>query len=100
MRQGLLVGTALYLSLQYLLPVFLFAHLIASYVYLGASPLWDFVGSTARNLLAPLSRLPLQVARVDFAPVAGVVLIFVLLHWLPDLIVRKMAQHNVSLWPQ
>lgn len=99
-RQGLLVGTALYLSLQYLLPVFLFAHLIASYVYLGASPLWDFVGSTARNLLAPLSRLPLQVARVDFAPVAGVVLIFVLLHWLPDLIVRKMAQHNVSLWPQ
>lgn len=98
--QGLFVGAALYLSLQYLLPGFLFAHLIASYVYLGASPSWDFVGSTARNLLLPLRRLPLRVARVDFAPVAGAMLILVLLHWLPDLIVRKMAQHNVSLWPQ
>jgi uncharacterized protein YggT (Ycf19 family) len=99
-EQGLLVGTVPYLSLQYLLPLFLFAHLIASYVYLGANALWDFVGATARNLLAPLRRLPLHIARFDFAPVAGVMLIFLLLHWLPNLIVGKMAQHNVSLWPQ
>ena len=99
-EQGLLIGTALYLSLQYVLPVFLFLHLIASYVYLGSSPLWDFVGATARNLLTPLRRLPLRIARFDFAPLAGVILIFSVLHWLPNFILRTMAQNNVSTWPQ
>lgn len=99
-QQSLLVATALYLSLQYLLPGFLFAHLVASYVYLGNNALWDFVSATARQLLAPLRRLPLHLARFDFAPVVGVMLIFLLLHWLPNLILRALARHNVSLWPQ
>ena len=99
-EQGILIGTALYFSLQYVLPVFLFLHLIGSYVYLGTSPLWDFVGATARNLLAPLRRLPLRIAKFDFAPVAGVILIFSLLHWLPNFILRQMAQNKVSPWPQ
>lgn len=99
-EQGLLVGTALYLSLQYVLPLFLFAHLVASYVYLGANPLWDFVAATARNILAPLRRVPLRLARFDFAPVVGVVLIFLVLHWLPNLILAAMAQHRLSVWPQ
>jgi uncharacterized protein YggT (Ycf19 family) len=99
-EQGLLIGTALYFSLQYLLPVFLFLHLIGSYVYLGTSPLWDFVGATARNLLAPLRRLPLRMARFDFAPLAGVILIFALLHWLPCFILGQMARNKVSPWPQ
>ena len=99
-EQGLLIGTALYFSLQYVLPVFLFLHLIASYVYLGSSPMWDFIGATARNLLAPLRRLPLRIAKFDFTPVAGVILIFSLLHWLPNFILAQMAQNKVSLWPQ
>jgi len=99
-EQGLLIGTALYFSLQYVLPVFLFLHLIASYVYLGANPLWDFVGATARNLLAPLRRLPLRIAKFDFTPVVGVILIFALLHWLPNFILGQMAQNKVSPWPQ
>ena len=99
-EQGLLIGTTLYFSLQYVLPVFLFLHLIATHVYLGANPFWDFIGSTARNLLAPLRRLPLQVARFDFAPVVGAALIFLLLHWVPSLIVAKLAQNNLSPWPQ
>ena len=99
-EQGLLLGTALYLSLQYVLPVFLFLHLIATYVYLGTSPLWDFVGATARNLLVPLRQLPLRIARFDFAPVVGVILILSLLHWLPNFILGQMAQNKVSPWPQ
>jgi uncharacterized protein YggT (Ycf19 family) len=99
-EQGLLVGTALYLTLQYLLPLFLFAHLVASYVYLGANPLWEFVSATARNLLAPLQRVPLRLGRFDFAPIVGVVLIFLFLHWVPTLIVAGMAQHRLSAWPQ
>jgi uncharacterized protein YggT (Ycf19 family) len=99
-EQGILIGTALYFTLQYVLPGFLFLHLIATYVYLGANPLWDFVGATARNLLAPLRRLPLRIAKFDFAPVAGVILIFALLHWLPNFILGQMAQNKVSPWPQ
>jgi uncharacterized protein YggT (Ycf19 family) len=99
-EQGLVVGAMLYLSLQYLLPVFLFLHLIASYVYLGSTPLWEFVGATAHNLLAPLRRVPLQIARFDFSPIAGVVLIFLLLHWLPHLILGEITRRNLSPWPQ
>jgi uncharacterized protein YggT (Ycf19 family) len=99
-EQGLLIGTALCFSLQYLLPVFLLLHLIASYVYLGANPLWDFIGNTARNLLAPLRRLPLRIARFDFAPLAGVILILSLLHWLPNFILGQMARNEVNPWPQ
>ena len=98
--QGLLVGTTLYLSLQYVLPVFLLLHLIGSYVYLGANPLWEFVHGTARSVLAPLERVPLRIARFDFAPVVGVVLILLVLHWVPSLIVTRMAQTSAGLWPQ
>jgi uncharacterized protein YggT (Ycf19 family) len=99
-EQGLLIGTALYFSLQYLLPVFLLLHLITTYVYLGSSPVWSFVGATARNLLAPLRWLPLRIARLDVTPLAGVVLLLFLLHWLPNLIVGRMTQNNVTPWPQ
>ena len=99
-EQGILIGTALYFSLQYVLPVFLFVYLIGSYVYLGTSPLWDFVGATSRNLLTPLRRLPLRIARFDFTPLAGAILIFALLHWLPHFVQGQMAQNKVSPWPQ
>jgi uncharacterized protein YggT (Ycf19 family) len=99
-EQGLLMGVALWFTLQYLLPVFLLLHLAASYVYFGSSPLWDFVGATARNLLAPLRWLPLRIGRVDFAPLAAVMLILLVLHWLPNLVLGQMAQNNLAPWPQ
>lgn len=98
-EQGLLIGTALYFSLQYLLPPLLLLHLVASHVYLGRSPVWDFVAVSARNVLAPLRRLPLRIARFDFAPLVGVILILFLLHWLPNLILGRMAASHVTLWP-
>jgi uncharacterized protein YggT (Ycf19 family) len=98
-EQGGLISLALWFSLQYLLPVFLLLHLVASYVYLGSNTLWDFIGTTARNLLAPLRRLPLRIARFDFSPLVEVVLIFALLHWLPKFILAKLALHKVSPWP-
>ncbi|MEI6785319.1 MAG: hypothetical protein WCQ21_30845 [Verrucomicrobiota bacterium] len=97
-EQGLLLGVALFLTLQYLLPLFLLVHLAASYVYWGRSPWWDFIGATARNLLAPLRWLPLRMARFDFAPLVGVMLFLFVLHWLPNLILGKWAGHHASLW--
>ena len=99
-EQGLLIGGALYFTLQYPLPVFLLLYLVTSYVYLGSNPVWDFIAVTARNLLAPLRWLPLRIAKLDFAPLVGVLLILLLLHWLPEEIQARMADSNVSLWPQ
>ena len=98
-EQGILVASALVFSLQYLFPVFLLLHLVASYVYLGSSPLWEFINATARNLLAPLRRMPLRIARFDFTPLIAVILIFALLHLLPKLILGELAKHNLSSWP-
>jgi uncharacterized protein YggT (Ycf19 family) len=98
--QGLVLGLSVFFTLKYLLPVFLFLHLISSYVFLGRNPVWDFVSSTARSLLSPLRRVPLQFAQLDFAPVAGVVLLFLLLHWLPNFILATLAKWNLTLWPQ
>jgi uncharacterized protein YggT (Ycf19 family) len=98
-EQGILIASALLFSLQYLLPVFLLLYLVASYVYWGSNVLWEFIGATARNLMAPLRRLPLRIAMFDFTPLVGVILIFALLHWLPNFILGKLAQHNVNPWP-
>jgi uncharacterized protein YggT (Ycf19 family) len=99
-EQGLLVGSSLFFSLKYLLPVFLFLYLLASYIYLGKHTLWDFISTTARNLLAPLRGLPLRFSRLDFAPIAGVALIFLLLHWLPGFVVAALDRRHLTLWPQ
>ena len=59
----------------------------------------NFIGATVSNMLAPLRRLPLRVARFDFSPLVGVILIFALLHLLPKFILGEMAKHNLSPWP-
>ena len=95
-EQGLMVGSGLVFTLKFLLPPVLVLYLLASYVYLGNSPVWDFVSATARSALAPLSPLPLRIAKLDLAPIAGLLLVLLLLHWLPELILTK----HLILWPQ
>lgn len=100
LEQSLLLTLALILSLKFLLPVLLLLDLVASYVYLGVSPLWDFVSSTSKNILRPLTALPLRLAKVDLAPILATVLVLVLLHWMPNLIQSELGKRNVSVWPQ
>jgi uncharacterized protein YggT (Ycf19 family) len=98
--QSLLVGAALFLSLKYLLPVFLALHLIASYVYLGRSPVWDFIAMTARNLLSPLDRFSLRAGKIDLAPLIGIALILLALHALPNGLLIFLDRHNLTIWPR
>lgn len=100
LAQGLLVSAALYLSLKYLFPVCLLVHLIISYVYVGRSPVWDYVSGTSQRLLHPLRRLPLRFARIDFGPLFAAVLILVLLDALPKYLLQKAAQSGTHVWPQ
>jgi uncharacterized protein YggT (Ycf19 family) len=98
--QASLVGLGLVLSLKYVLPIFLCLHLIASYIYLGTSPVWNFIATTSTHVTAPLHLLPLRFARLDFTPLAGAVLILALLHWLPNAILNRIAASQWSTWPQ
>jgi hypothetical protein len=95
--QGLLIASCLFLTLKYVLPVFLFLHLVSSYVYLGPSPLSEFVSATSRNLLRPLKGL--RLGKFDLAPVAGILLVLLLLHWLPMGLLALVAKGDLTLWP-
>jgi len=100
LEQSLLLTLSLVLSLKYLLPVFLLLDLVASYVYLGTSPVWDLVASTSRNLLKPLRALPLRLAKVDLAPLLGTILILAFLHWFPNAVVQELGKRKIDFWPQ
>jgi len=97
--QGLLIGCAVWVTLKYLLPGILFAHLIANYVYLGSSPLWDFTASTSKRVLHLLRRLPLRFGRLDLAPVVGAVLLLLLLDALPNYLLVRYPDLRRAIWP-
>jgi uncharacterized protein YggT (Ycf19 family) len=100
LAQGAIVSVFAWLSLKHLLLVFLVVHLIINYVYLGANPVWDFINTTSKNLLAPLKVLPLRFGRVDFTPVLGIILVVLLLYLLPDRILYELDRHGRTIWPQ
>jgi len=99
-EQGSLISLGLLLSLKYLLPVILFLYFINSYVYFGHNAVWEFISRTARSLLAPLRRLPLQIGRLDLAPLLGIVLLLVALEVLPRVVLHYLHRQNQSWWLQ
>jgi uncharacterized protein YggT (Ycf19 family) len=99
LAQSLLLALMLVLSLKYMLPVILVLHLLASYVYLGSSPLWDFIASSSRNLLRPIKRVPLQFGKVDLRGAAGALLVLLLLHWIPEIVESYLKQRSLVIWP-
>jgi len=76
LEQAAVLGLCSYLSWRYLLGALLFLSLVATYVYLGPHPVWKFVLLTGRNLVRPLRGVPLQLGKVDFAPVVELALVF------------------------
>jgi hypothetical protein len=98
--QGLLAAAGVVFSLKLLLPLILLLHMLSTYVYLGASPLWEFVSETARGILAPMPVKSLRSSKLDFAPLAGIVLIILLLHTVPTLAMRFASSQGVTVWPE
>lgn len=76
--QSLAVGIGSYLTWKYVALALLALHLLSSYIYFGKHPFWNFVNAEAQTLLAPLKKIPLRAGKVDFAPVAGIVLVVAL----------------------
>jgi uncharacterized protein YggT (Ycf19 family) len=75
--QGAVIGMAAYLVLKFFLVAVLALHLLNSYVYLGEFPFWNFVNVTARDLLRPITWIPLQAGKIDFAPAFAIVVVLV-----------------------
>jgi uncharacterized protein YggT (Ycf19 family) len=75
-QQAVVMGLGAYLLWQTAAVCVLLLHLVDSHVYLGAHPLWNFVGGVGRWLLRPLRWLPLRWGRMDFAPVVGIAILF------------------------
>jgi uncharacterized protein YggT (Ycf19 family) len=64
------------LTLKFLLLVLFALHLINTYVYLGELSFWKFVNTATRELLRPIQWLPLRVGKIDFRPVAAIIVVF------------------------
>lgn len=88
LQQSVALGLSSYLQWQYPVGAILGLYLLNSYIYFGQHPLWRYVSATAQTLLRPLRKLPLRVGKVDFAPVVGMILIFLAGH---------LAQQSVTL---
>ena len=73
---ALTIGLNSYLVWKYVIGALLTLHLLNSYIYFGKHPFWSYVNTEARTLLSPLRAVPLQVGRVDFAPVVVLALVF------------------------
>jgi uncharacterized protein YggT (Ycf19 family) len=76
LEQAATIGLGVYLWWQYLLYALLLLYVLSSYVYLGDHPFWRFVSATGRNLLLPLSWLPLRIAKLDLAPFLAIAATF------------------------
>lgn len=100
LAQGCAAGLILYWTVKYLLLALLTVHFIINYVYLGANPVWEFINTTSKNLLSPLRKLPLQLGRIDLAPILGIILIVLLLYILPNWILHELDKSGRTLWPQ
>lgn len=78
LEQALLVGLGSYLAWKFLLLGILGLYFISTYVFFGRQPFWQHLELIARQLLAPLRRIPLRLGKVDFAPLLGIGLVIVI----------------------
>jgi uncharacterized protein YggT (Ycf19 family) len=76
LEQSLVIGLNGYLVWKFPVGAILALHLLNSYIYFGRHPFWKYVNVTAQKLLRPLKSIPLQLGRVDFAPLVGIALVF------------------------
>ena len=76
-EQALVIGLSAWTLWQYVVAVLLVLYIVSSYVYLGSAPFWNFIALTARNLLSPLSAVPLRLGKIDLAPLFGLAMVIV-----------------------
>jgi uncharacterized protein YggT (Ycf19 family) len=78
LEESLVIGLNSYLAWKFVVAALLLLQLLNTYIYFGAHPFWSYIGGTARILLKPLSKLPLRAGKVDFAPLVGIAIVFLI----------------------
>ena len=71
-------GACAYLPWCHLPGGLVLIYFLNSYIYMGPSPLWNYLHNITRKALAPLYLLPLQISKIDFTPVAAMAIIFLI----------------------
>ena len=82
-KQALVMGLSAWLPWAYLIAGVFALHFLASYVYFGSAPFWNFISATARQLLRPLALLPLRLGKLDLAPLLGLGLMVAVVIYAP-----------------
>jgi uncharacterized protein YggT (Ycf19 family) len=77
LQQGVVLGLTAFLAWKPLVLGLLFLHVLNSYIHLGTSAIWPFINGCSKQLLHPLSRLPLRLNQVDFSPALAILLVWV-----------------------
>ena len=90
-EESLVIALGSYLVWKFLIAALLVLRLLNSYIYFGKNPFWSYVNATAKQLLRLLEKIPLRAGRADFAPVAGIALVFLL---------AGCVQDGIKLFPR
>ncbi len=101
LEQALIIGLNSYLVWQFPAVAMLGLHLLNSYIYFGKHPFWNYVNATAQLLLSPLKRIPLRLGKMDFAPLVGIILVFLLVHLVENGVKTpvRTGEHRQALPP-
>jgi hypothetical protein len=99
LSQAALVGLGAYFAWKYLIIALLILYLLHNYIYFGQHAFWNFVDAASRRLLGALDRLPLRMAKLDFAPVIGIILIVLFAH-IAEYGVRSPIRKDINGRPE
>lgn len=77
-NEALVMAGSFYLYWKIPAFLILLMHVINTYVYLGNHPFWHLIQHSARTLVKPIRWIPLQIGKVDLAPVLAMPLVFFL----------------------
>jgi len=77
-EESLVIGLGSYLIWKFLAAALLGLHLLNTYIYFGKHPVWNYVNAAAQTLLSPLRKIPLRAGRVDFEPIVGIAIVFLI----------------------
>jgi hypothetical protein len=78
LEESVVIGLGSYLAWKFAAGALLILYVLNSYIYFGKHLFWNYITGEAQTLLRPLRVVPLRAGKVDFAPVVGIVLVFLL----------------------
>lgn len=94
-HESLVMGLCAYLPWCHLLAGLIFIYFLNSYLFLGTSPVWNYLHAITRKLLAFLYMLPLTFGKIDFVPIVGLGITFLIYEygcrWLSALFTMAMS---------